>query len=226
MARASFDRVHPWVLAHEGGFVDHPRDPGGATNFGVTQATYDAYRKQTGQPGRSVRQIQAVERDTIYRLQYWDKIMGDDLPAGVDYAVYDFAVNSGPSRAAKYLQRVVGVKQDGIIGLQTLAAVERMNATEVVAQLCADRMAFLRRLRHWPTFKNGWTRRVVGKWEGVQQGDHGVLDRATLMIGKRTVDIPAPRVIKDGSGQRAPDPTGWAALFALIASFFNGRKKT
>jgi len=225
MTKANFSIAHPWVLAHEGGYVDNPRDPGGATNQGVTQGTYNAYRKRTGRAYQSVRKLTAMERDTIYRLQYWDKLACDDLPSGVDYAVYDFGVNSGVNRSAKYLQKIVGVKQDGIIGLQTLAAVEAMTAQEVVERLCGDRMAFLRKLRHWPTFKNGWTRRVVGQWDGVQEGDHGVIDRGVMLANKAQV-IPAPKVIADGSGARTTDvkTSPWASLFAAIAAFFRKAK--
>lgn len=227
MTRANFDRVQPWILAHEGGYVNHPKDPGGATNMGVTQRTYDAYRKRTGQARRDVRHISAVERDSIYRLQYWDKIMGDQMPAGVDYAVYDFAVNSGVYRASEYLQSIVGVRQDGIIGLQTLAAVEAMPAVEIIERLCRDRIAFMRRIRHrktnallWKTFGKGWTRRVMGRWEGVQEGDHGVIDRAVMLANQAQL-IPAPKIIKDGSGAQAKGPSSfWTGLISALRALF------
>ncbi len=214
--------IQPWILAYEGGFVNHPKDPGGATNQGVTQRTYDAYRRRIGHATQSVRLIDNVERDTIYRVQYWDAIKGDDLPSGVDAAVYDFAVNSGPSRAAKYLQRIVGVKQDGVIGLQTLDAVARMDSTQVIGRLCVDRIAFLRGLSTWPTFGKGWTRRVMGEIDGAQDGDTGIIDRATR-LARGSYLIPKPKVIADGAGKRVGEdaPSFWARLIAMI---FGGLK--
>jgi hypothetical protein len=199
MAATTFATAHPWVLAHEGGYVDHPADPGGATNQGVTQATYDAWRQRKDQARRSVRHITPAERDAIYRNDFWDAIRGDDLPAGVDYATYDFAVNSGPSRAARYLQRIVGTKQDGIIGPLTLAAVTMHDPEHVVRRLCDDRMAFLRRLRHWGTFGRGWTRRVMGQKDGFQDDDHGVIDRG-VMLARGADDIEPPKAPAPGKG--------------------------
>ena len=221
--------IQPWILAYEGGFVNHPKDPGGATNQGITQRTYDAYRRRIGHATQSVRLIDNVERDTIYRVQYWDAIKGDDLPSGVDAAVYDFAVNSGPSRAAKFLQRIVGVKQDGVIGLQTLDAVARMDSTQVIGQLCVDRMAFLRVARNpktgallWPDFGTGWTRRVMGNADGAQDSDIGIIDRATRLARGSSL-IPKPVVKLDGSGNRTGEdaPSFWARLIAMI---FGGLK--
>jgi len=150
----------PRVLKHEGGFVNHPRDPGGATNRGITLATFRRYIKRGGTVAdlKSMTDAQAV---AVYKAEYWDAVQADLLPVGVDYAVADFAVNSGPSRAAKYLQAVVGVAQDGRIGPVTLAAVGRLNAVRVIEKLCRDRMNFLRRLKTWPDFGRGWTRRVT-----------------------------------------------------------------
>lgn len=157
--RKNFDYSLKSALQHEGGYVDHPRDPGGATNLGVTIKTLSAWR---GRPvsKNEVKKLTLEEAGQIYRRQYWDTVAGDDLPAGVDYAVFDFSVNSGPSRAARTLQAVVGVTADGIIGAQTLAAVRRMSPVTVVEKICERRMAFLRNLDTFSTFGNGWTRRV------------------------------------------------------------------
>src|SRR4051812_49409881 len=111
------------VLRREGGFVHDPLDPGGATNHGVTQHEYTHWRAGHGLPSRSVRLIATDEIAAIYAEDYWQPIRGDDLPAGVDYCVFDFAVNSGPTRAVKFLQRAVGAKDDGAIGDKTLSAV-------------------------------------------------------------------------------------------------------
>ncbi len=158
--KANFEKALAYVLEHEGGYVNHPRDPGGATNKGVTQAVYDGYRKMRGRGLQSVKFISDEELQAIYKFQYWDAVRGDLLPTGVDYAVFDFAVNSGVKRASKYLQAVVGVAQDGIIGARTIAAVDSPPAT--INALCDRRMGFLRNLKTFLTFGRGWTRRVQG----------------------------------------------------------------
>lgn len=154
------------VLVHEGGYSNHAADPGGATMKGVTQAVYDAFRVVSDLPKRSVRKIETPELEAIYDRQYWDKVVGDLLPSGIDYAVFDAAVNSGPAQAIKWLQRSLGKlydgKVDGIIGLKTLSAVKRLNDRDaLLVDFAARRMTFLRRLRHWPQFKDGWTTRVA-----------------------------------------------------------------
>ncbi|MBA59631.1 MAG: hypothetical protein CMQ40_10750 [Gammaproteobacteria bacterium] len=173
------------TLAHEGGFVNHPKDPGGATNYGIIQRTYDKYRDDEGLPRRSVKLITIKEREDIYKARYWDLIKGDELPTGVDYAVFDYAVNSGPGRAAKELQRVVGAGVDGSIGPATLEAVrkkcEEDGVESIIYELCERRMRFLRSLKTFSTFGRGWTRRVLGSEEGAQENDHGVLDVALVM---------------------------------------------
>lgn len=204
--KENFDLCHPWVLAHEGGYVNHPKDPGGATNQGITTATYRAYLKRKGLPMTDVRNLTPEQRDEIYRTQYWDKVMGDDLPDGIDYAIYDFAVNSGPGRAVKFIQRIVGVKEDGVMGLQTLAAIRGVNdRRDLIIRLCEERFRWLKRLKTWGTFGKGWTRRVMGEELGAQNTDRGVIDRAVLMlyddIGKVVVK-PIP-----GSGARTDDVT-------------------
>ena len=158
--KSNFEQILKWCLAHEGGYVNHPKDPGGATNKGITQRVFDAYRTRKGQNVTSVKFITAEEVRDIYRAQYWARAQCDYLPSGLDYAVFDFAVNSGVSRASKYLQGVLGVDQDGDIGQMTLAAIEGKNTADLITQLCNDRMAFLKRLKTWSTFGRGWSRRV------------------------------------------------------------------
>lgn len=157
----NFEKALALVLEHEGGYVNHPRDPGGATNKGVTQAVYDAYRKVRGRGPQSVKYIAPAEVLAIYKFQYWDRVQGDFLPDGVDYAVFDFAVNSGVSRASKYLQAVVGVAQDGQIGARTLASIG--SPARVINALCDRRTGFLRQLATFATFGRGWTKRVEGE---------------------------------------------------------------
>jgi lysozyme family protein len=156
-----FDRALAKVLIHEGGYVNDPRDPGGETNKGVTRRVYDEYRRGLKLPVQSVKHMTNAERDSIYRMRYWSLIKGDSLPAGVSYVVFDGAVNSGVSQAAKWLQRALGVKADGVIGPGTLAALRGVNDNDaLVAKIIERRMAFLKALKTWKTFGKGWTRRV------------------------------------------------------------------
>jgi lysozyme family protein len=145
------------VLKYEGGYVDHPKDPGGPTNKGVTQAVYDSWRKSQNLPTQSVRAIADSEVAAIYKNLYWDRVSGDLLPDGVDFAVFDFAVNSGVSRAAKTLQAVVGVTQDGVIGPATIQATK----TYVAMAVTNKRLAFMQSLSIWSTFGKGWSARIA-----------------------------------------------------------------
>lgn len=149
------------VLKHEGGYVNHPADPGGRTNLGVTQAVWEEW---VGRPSneKEMRSLTPAAVAPLYRRKYWDKVQADHLPDGVDYAVFDFAVNSGPGRAAKFLQELVGAKPDGAIGPQTLLAVGKKDAKELVAAYNAKRQAFLESLPTFATFGEGWSIRVRG----------------------------------------------------------------
>lgn len=158
--RDNFERSLPAVLKHEGGWADHPSDPGGATMRGVTIGTYRQYKP--GATKDDLRNITDQELRRIYKDGYWDKIRGDALPAGVDYATFDYAVNSGPARAAMHLQEIVGVAPDGKIGPLTLAAVDKWDSIALIEALCGKRMSFLKRLSTWPTFGKGWSSRVTG----------------------------------------------------------------
>ncbi|MCA1241878.1 hypothetical protein LC092_05475 [Stappia stellulata] len=162
MTSANFKHCLPWTLGHEGGYVNHPDDPGGATNKGVTQRVYDGWRRRMGLPTRSVRFITDEEVAHIYRTQYWNAVAADALPAGLDYCTFDAAVNSGPSRGVKWLQQAVGARVDGQAGHETVGkARDHPNKPAAVKRMCAIRMGFLQRLRHWSTFGRGWTRRVA-----------------------------------------------------------------
>lgn len=160
--RASFAHVMPKILIHEGGKVNHPKDPGGRTNQGVIQRVYDGWRQRNDLPLRSVYDMEPHERDDIYKKQYWDAVKGDQLPQGVDYVVMDGAVNSGPGQSIKWLQRALGVKADGVIGQATLAAVEAVNDHDsLIAKILQRREAFLRALKTFKTFGKGWMNRVT-----------------------------------------------------------------
>ena len=167
---AALDRV----LVHEGGAVNHPSDPGGRTNKGVTQRVYDAYRIRLKKPTQTVYNIKPDEVQAIYRRGYWEKISGDQLPAGVDYAVFDAAVNSGPSRAAAWLQSSLRPHYagpvDGVIGEATIAAaVGHPNHDELVAQMVDKRLSFVKSLKTFKVFGKGWTRRLNDVLAGGQK---------------------------------------------------------
>ncbi|WP_316214877.1 glycoside hydrolase family 108 protein [Bradyrhizobium sp. SZCCHNR2035] len=160
MADGNFERCLRRVLGSEGRYSNHPADPGGATMWGITQRDYDAYRRLKGQPPRDVRLITIAERNEIYRKKYWNGARCDELPDGVDYCVFDGAVNSGVAQSVKWLQRALGVKDDGDIGDHTLLAAHGADPHEVIASICRQRRAFMRKLKTFPTFGNGWIRRV------------------------------------------------------------------
>lgn len=147
-----------WLLEHEGGYVNHPSDPGGETNFGVTRAVYEQYAGRQVMDG----EMEGLTHDDvypIYRENYWNRVRGDDLPSGVDWSVFDWGVNSGTSRAAKALQRIAGVEQDGGIGPMTLQAVLEVEPAEIVEQMHHMRDGFYRSLSTFDTFGRGWIRR-------------------------------------------------------------------
>ena len=204
-----FETCIPRILKDEGGFVNHPRDPGGATNKGITIATYRRYinPKGTAADLKKLTQAQAVK---VYKAEYWDKVSADKLPVGVDYVVADFGVNSGPGRAIKHLQRAVGVTEDGVIGPATLAAVKRVSPATIVQRITDSRMQFLRKLDTWPTFGEGWTSRVQGVRAAALEdmGDNDTIHGAPIGAPKPDYVAPAPRLAK---------PTGfWAWLISLF----------
>lgn len=161
MTASRFDAALARVLAHEGGYADHPADPGGATMKGVTQRVYDAWRSRRGLAPRPVRRIAGAELEAIYRAQYWAPLRGDALPVGLDYCLFDAGVNSGPAQAARWLQRSLGVEADGVIGEATLGALAGRDVGALVNAVCDRRIAMLRALKTWRHFGAGWTRRVA-----------------------------------------------------------------
>lgn len=156
----NFDAALKAILHHEGGYVNHPADPGGMTNLGVTKRVWEEWVGHEVDE-RTMRGLTPEIVGPMYKAKYWDKIKGDDLPAGVDYCVFDAAVNSGPGRAVKWLQGCVGVDQDGGIGPKTLAAVAAFDPKELVEDYAKRRLSFLMDLKTWPTFGKGWGRRVA-----------------------------------------------------------------
>ncbi len=155
----NFDSALQMVLVHEGGFSDHPNDPGGATMKGVTLTTFRRFFGNDKSVG-DLKNITTEQLAQIYRTGFWNVCSGDDLPAGLDYAVFDLAVNSGPGRAAKFLQTSVGATADGSIGEQTLAKVKSAAPPNMINSVCDQRMTFLRSLKTFEDFGKGWTKRV------------------------------------------------------------------
>lgn len=172
MAAINFAPALACVLVHEGGWFNHPRDPGGPTNKGIIQRRYDQYRVAEGRPKRSVREITDAEVRAIYERYYAVPIKFDALPAGTDYCVFDGAVNSGPSQAAKWLQRAVNdmrrtmgdppIVVDGLIGDGTIVAVRAIeDQDKLIGLIQARRLAMLQNLKTWGVFGKGWGRRVA-----------------------------------------------------------------
>ncbi len=159
--QSNFDRALAHVLKSEGGYVDHPKDPGGATNMGVTFAVLREWRKAPITKA-DVRNLTLKEAGEIYAARYWRPAGGDALPPGGDLSVFDFAVNSGVGRASKYAQQVAGVEADGRIGPVTIAAVKAMTPRAFIKALCAKRLGFVQSLKIWSTFGKGWSRRIAG----------------------------------------------------------------
>lgn len=159
--KQNFELALTHVLAHEGGFVNHPKDPGGATNMGITIGTLSEF---TGQKCtvEDVRHIPFALVAQIYRQRYWDAVCGNELPSGLDYAVFDFAVNSGPARAIRFLQSELGLNADGVMGPKTLQRAWAVDAVALIGRYMASRSTYLQALRTYKTFGKGWDRRVKG----------------------------------------------------------------
>ena len=160
MAASSYDEALARLLVHEGGYSNHPSDPGGPTNWGITIFDARAYWKKDA-TAADVRDMPVEVAKDIYRSKYWCALRCDDLPAGVDYAAFDYGVNSGIGRSGRVLRRVLGVSDEtGAVTDEVVAAAKRCTAAIVIDAICDERLAFLQGLRTWSTFGNGWGRRV------------------------------------------------------------------
>jgi len=148
------------ILHHEGGYVNHPKDPGGETNLGVTKRVYEDFGGT-----KDMKDLTREDVEPIYKKNYWDRVKGDDLPAGLDLCVFDFGVNAGTGRAAKYLQTLIGTVADGGIGPNTLKKlgefVEENGLNETIKMYQTERQKYYESLSTFDTFGRGWTRRVV-----------------------------------------------------------------
>lgn len=158
--KSNFDLALTQLLKHEGGYVHHPKDPGGMTNLGVTRAVWESYVGRESSE-KEMRALTPAQVAPLYKRKYWDAINGDSLPSGLDICVFDCSVNSGVGRAAKMLQGVLGLTQDGSIGPKTLAACKTHSTKDLIDKFCAARQKFLESLSTFSTFGKGWTARVA-----------------------------------------------------------------
>jgi len=229
---SNFDTCHEITAKWEGGWSDHSKDPGGKTNWGVTQATLS---KHLGRPATAteIRNLTKADARNIYKNMFWDVVGGDELPPGVNLCVYDFGVNSGPSRGVKSLQTALGVPADGWVGEKTYKAAAKANKRELINTLCDRRLAFMRSIRDkdtgaklWDTFGKGWQRRVedirkralamVGSGVAQPLGLLDVPDEGTAKA------LPAPPVEQSiSTEQKIGGGAGLATIIATpIASFW------
>jgi len=171
----NFDICVDLMLAHEGGFVNHPQDPGGMTNLGVTARVWEEWM---GRPTneKEMRALTPLMVKPLYKRKYWDAIRADELVDGLDYCVFDVAVNSGTGRAIKLLQQSVGATPDGGFGSITMALVKKASSepNTLIELYCARRLEFLQSLRTFETFGKGWSRRVAEvKEKALKMTDYG-----------------------------------------------------
>ena len=158
--QSNYDKCLETILHHEGGYVNHPKDPGGETNLGVTKRVYEEFGGT-----KDMKDLTVEDVAPIYKKGYWDKLKGDDLPGGLDLCIFDFGVNAGPGRAAKYLQTMIGTTPDGGIGPMTLQALanyveEQGGVDEAIKDYQKERQKYYESLSTFSTFGKGWTRRV------------------------------------------------------------------
>lgn len=159
MAAENWEKCLEAILHHEGGYVNHPKDPGGETNLGVTKRVYEEWGGT-----KDMKDLEVEDVEPIYKKNYWDRVKAESLPGGLDLCVFDFGVNAGTGRAAKYLQTMIGTVADGGIGPNTLKAlanyVESEGVEQTIKKYQAARQEYYESLSTFETFGRGWTRRV------------------------------------------------------------------
>jgi len=159
-AREAIERV----LVHEGGYVNHPKDPGKATNLGITEAV----ARENGYHG-DMRYLTKDVAIDIYKKQYWDKCRCDDMPIALAFQVFDAAVNHGVRNASQWIQREAGASPDGVIGNQTIAAIAQHDVSQLVFGFMATRVNFYTNLPTFNSFGRGWMRRMAGNLRYAKQ---------------------------------------------------------
>lgn len=215
--KENFIRSMPFIFSEEGGYVNNPKDPGGETNLGVTNRSWSAY---IGRQATSA-EMHALTKDKVtpfYKKNYWDTVHGDELPAGLDYAVLDWSVNSGARRSVSGLQKVLGVAQDGIIGSHTLEAIANQNTNDLIDRFMDERLRWLKTLSTWKTFGNGWDKRV-----------QRVRGRAHKMVADVAIPLPQKQDIVVAQAPKAEqkdvkitetlkNPSAWGPLGGLLSA--------
>jgi lysozyme family protein len=187
------------VLAHEGGYTNHPSDPGGPTNFGITIHDYRRYIEASGNAA-DVRDMKLADAAKIYRARYWDALRCDQLPAGLDYAVFDYGVNSGIGRAAKVMQRLLGQAPTGTMTDVAIAGIRNASPSALIVRLCDERLAFLKALKTWPVFGAGWGRRVAEvRRDALAMAKGAIAPPADSAPASGKGEVPAPKVARAGS---------------------------
>lgn len=148
----TFDQAFERLIGHEGGYVDHPADPGGETNYGISRRSY---------PGEDIRGMTLERTKTIYLRDYWQKAGCDYVPEPMRFDLFDMAVNSGVGKAIKTMQEAVGAHPDGVIGPKTLMLLDAADPARLRARFNGLRLAFMADLPAWPRFGRGWAKRVA-----------------------------------------------------------------
>lgn len=203
MARKNLSKSLELMFGHEGGYVNHPKDPGSATKFGITAKTLAGHRGVKSVTNDQVKKLTIEEATGIYIKSYWGLSRCDDLPSGLDYAVFDMAVNSGVSQAGKTLQRTLGFTGngiDGVIGEQTLSAIKNYagGIEKLIRDYCEARMKFLRGLSTFATFGRGWQIRVTGTDpQGKYKQALGVVGNALIMARAEKVNTKVEPVVEE-----------------------------
>lgn len=164
----NFHKSLELILKSEGGFSNDPRDAGGMTNLGVTNLSWQTWLKRPVSEAE-MRNLTTEIVAPFYKSSYWDACRCDELPIGIDYAVFDFAVNAGTHQASKLLQEALSVDADGVIGQQTLTAVANYGVAELTELFSEKKELFYRSLRTFATFGKGWLNRVVDVQKNVEQ---------------------------------------------------------
>lgn len=214
-----YRRALRFVLKREGGYVNHPNDPGGHTNMGVTLATFTSWRRSRGEPDPTVDDLKALTHEEafdLYRAMYWDAVKGDSLPEPVAHLLFDMAVNAGPARAIKLLQEALGVTADGVIGPQTMAAVEGADVDELVQEYSVQRLLYYATRPHMPTFGKGWFRRAVA---GLVSAVHLARPAPDLSPSLATH---TPHDIEDAKERERDTPPAVPIAIAVVAAAILG----
>ena len=155
----TFDQVFDKLISHEGGYVNDPHDPGGETKFGISKRSY---------PALDIASLTLVDAKAIYKRDFWDRAQCDKMHPDLAFDLFDGAVNSGIGQAIRWLQRAVGVADDGVVGPLTLASINRENDTSAVqARFNGHRLAFMTNLSTWQAFGKGWARRIAVNLQSV-----------------------------------------------------------